>query len=196
MLKVCCFLFFGVFAGASAGWCQRPTPIRLVYSSPTITNAPIWIASDLGIFKKHGVDTELTFITSSTTLTQAMVAGEVQFAQMGIGPAIPASLNSGKQFVALFAIVSLRVRAQFPLGKADPPRTQAGSPSRSAATYRKVRFSSRVAEAPVLQRDDITAGFESEGPMIIEEQTSTVVVEPGWKVRSDGEENLMLGQNN
>jgi len=82
------------------------------------------------------------------------------------------------------------------LGKADPPRTQAGSPSRSAATYRKVRFSSRVAEAPVLQRDDITAGFESEGPMIIEEQTSTVVVEPGWKVRSDGEENLMLGQNN
>jgi N-methylhydantoinase A/oxoprolinase/acetone carboxylase beta subunit len=30
--------------------------------------------------------------------------------------------------------------------------------------------------------------------MIIEEQTSTVVVEPGWKVRADGEGNLMLGQ--
>jgi NitT/TauT family transport system substrate-binding protein len=34
-----------------------------------------------------------------------MVAGEIQFAQMGIGPAIPASLSSGKQFVALFATV-------------------------------------------------------------------------------------------
>jgi NitT/TauT family transport system substrate-binding protein len=94
-----------VFAVASTGWCQRPTPIRLAYASPTITNAPIWIGADLGIFKKHGVDTELTFIISSTTLTQAMVAGEVQFAQMGIGPAIPASLSSGKQFVALFATV-------------------------------------------------------------------------------------------
>jgi N-methylhydantoinase A len=97
---------------------------------------------------------------------------------------------------AAVEIVSLRVRAQFPLGKADPPRTRARSPSRSATSYRKVRFSSGVAEAPVLQRDDITVGFESEGPMIIEEQTSTVVVEPGWKVRADGEGNLMLGQNN
>ncbi|MGH7834576.1 MAG: ABC transporter substrate-binding protein [Candidatus Binatia bacterium] len=112
MLKVCCFLFFGVFAVASAGWSQRPTPIRLAYSSPTITNAPIWIGADLGIFKKHGVDTELTFIASSTTLTQAMVAGEIQFAQMGIGPAIPASLSSGKQFVALFATVD-RIAYQF-----------------------------------------------------------------------------------
>ena len=104
-MKVCFFLFIGLFAVASAGWCQRPTPIRLAYASPTITNAPIWIGADLGIFKKYGVDTELTFITSSTTLTQAMVAGEIQFAQMGIGPAIPASLNSGKQFIALFATV-------------------------------------------------------------------------------------------
>jgi NitT/TauT family transport system substrate-binding protein len=104
-IKLCSFVILAVFAVASIGWCQRPTPIRLAYASPTITNAPIWIGADLGIFKKHGVDTELTFITSSTTLTQAMVAGEIQFAQMGIGPAIPASLSSGKQFVALFATV-------------------------------------------------------------------------------------------
>ena len=104
-MKICCFLFFGLFVVASAGWCQRPIPIRLAYASPTITNAPIWTGADLGIFKKHGVDTELTFITSSTTLTQAIVAGEIQFAQKGIGPAIPACVNSGEQFIALFAAV-------------------------------------------------------------------------------------------
>jgi N-methylhydantoinase A len=95
---------------------------------------------------------------------------------------------------AAVEIVSLRVRAQFPLGKADLPRTQAGSRLRSATSYRKVRFSSGVVEAPVLQRDDITVGFQSEEPMIIEEQTSTVVVEPGWKVRSDREGNLILAE--
>src|SRR4051794_8489370 len=98
IVQVCLFLVIGMFAVASTGWCQRLVPIRLAYASSTITNSPIWIGADLGIFKKHGVDTELTFITSSTTLTQAMVSGEIQFAQMGIGPAIPASLSSGKQF--------------------------------------------------------------------------------------------------
>lgn len=111
-VQVCLFLLIGMVAVVSTGWCQRLVPIRLAYASPTITNAPIWIGADLGIFKKHGVDTELTFIASSTTLTQAMVAGEIQFAQMGIGPAIPASLNSGKQFIALFATVD-RIAYQF-----------------------------------------------------------------------------------
>jgi ABC-type nitrate/sulfonate/bicarbonate transport system substrate-binding protein len=106
------FLLIGLFAVASTGCCQRLVPTRLAYASSTITNAPIWIGADLGIFKKHGVDTELTFITSSTTLTQAMVANEVHFAQMGIGPAIPASLSSGRRFIALFATLD-RIAYQF-----------------------------------------------------------------------------------
>jgi 5-oxoprolinase (ATP-hydrolysing) len=44
----------------------------------------------------------------------------------------------------------------------------------------------------VLARDHLAAGFEGEGPLILEEQTSTVVIEPGWKVRVDGTGNLTL----
>jgi N-methylhydantoinase A len=95
---------------------------------------------------------------------------------------------------AAVEIVSLRVRAHFPLGKAEPPRTQPGSGSRSRASCRKVRFFSALEEALVLHRDDLTAGFKSEGPLIIEEQTSTVVVEPGWRVKADDAGNLMLRQ--
>ena len=87
-VQVCLFLLIGIFAVASTGWCQQLVPIRLAYASPTITNAPILIGADLGIFKKHGV--------------------------------------------------------------------------------------------------------EGEGPLILEEQTSTVVVDPGWKVRVDGAGNLTL----
>jgi N-methylhydantoinase A len=92
---------------------------------------------------------------------------------------------------AAVEIVSLRVRAHFPLGKANPPRTEP-SRSRSAPSYRKVRFRSGREEAAVLARDHLAAGFEGEGPLILEEQTSTVVIEPGWKVRVDGTGNLTL----
>ncbi len=95
---------------------------------------------------------------------------------------------------ATVEIVSLRVRAHFPLGKANPPRMTAVSGVPSAASYRQVRFLSGLREAPVLHRDDLTAGFESQGPLIIEEQTSTVVVEPGWTVKTDEEGNLTLRQ--
>jgi N-methylhydantoinase A len=96
---------------------------------------------------------------------------------------------------AAVEIVSLRVRAHFPLGKAEP-RTQTGSGSGSGARYRKARFCSSLEEAPVLHRDDLTAGFKSDGPLIIEEQTSTVVVEPGWSAEADDMGNLMLRWKN
>ncbi len=35
----------------------------------------------------------------------------------------------------------------------------------------------------MLARDQLATGFECEGPLVLEEQTSTVVVDPGWKVR-------------
>ena len=91
-------------------------------------------------------------------------------------------------------IVSLRVRAQFPLGKTNPSRIMNSSTAGSTASYRKVRFLSGLHEVPVLHRDSFTAGSESQGPLIIEEQTSTVVVEPGWMVNADSQGNLLLRQ--
>ena len=52
---------------------------------------------------------------------------------------------------AAVEIVSLRVRAHFPLGKANSPRTEP-SRSGSAPSYRKVRFRSGREEAAVLAR--------------------------------------------
>jgi NitT/TauT family transport system substrate-binding protein len=95
-----------IIATTSAAWAQPARAVRLSYAATAISNAPMWIASEFGLFKKNGLEVELTYNTSATTLTQAMIADEVQFAQMGIGPAILASLNSGRQFLALFATTS------------------------------------------------------------------------------------------
>jgi N-methylhydantoinase A len=51
---------------------------------------------------------------------------------------------------------------------------------------RKVYFEDGWLETPVYLRDDLPAGFELEGPAVIEEYDSTTVVPPGWRLSVDG----------
>jgi NitT/TauT family transport system substrate-binding protein len=55
--------------------------VRFAYISDSPgSSAPYWIAKEAGIFKKHGLDTELIFINGSTRGVQSMIAGEIDFA--------------------------------------------------------------------------------------------------------------------
>ena len=47
------------------------------YSSISALNATFWIIQDAGIAKQEGLDTDLVYIPSSSTVAQAMLAGEV-----------------------------------------------------------------------------------------------------------------------
>jgi 5-oxoprolinase (ATP-hydrolysing) len=47
-------------------------------------------------------------------------------------------------------------------------------------------------DVPVFRRDDLAAGAALNGPVIVEEKTSTTVVEPGWALRVDREGNMDL----
>lgn len=47
------------------------------YSSISALNAPFWIIQDAGFAKQEGLDTELVYIPSSSTVAQATLAGEV-----------------------------------------------------------------------------------------------------------------------
>jgi N-methylhydantoinase A len=51
---------------------------------------------------------------------------------------------------------------------------------------RKVYFEDGRLDTPVYLRDDLPAGFELEGPAVIEEYDSTTVVPPGWRLSVDG----------
>lgn len=46
--------------------------------------------------------------------------------------------------------------------------------------------------APLYNRADIAAGFIAAGPLLVVDEVSTVVVEPGWQVRGDAIGNLVL----
>jgi len=47
------------------------------YSSISTLNAPFWIIQDAGFAKQEGLDTELVYIPSSSTVAQATLSGEV-----------------------------------------------------------------------------------------------------------------------
>jgi N-methylhydantoinase A len=81
-------------------------------------------------------------------------------------------------------IYSLRVVARGVVPKPRPaPASQAGGSVPEAAARRPVHFGKEhgFVETPVLRRDVLEAGMVLEGPMVIEQLDSTVVLPPGTR---------------
>ena len=55
---------------------QRKT-LRVSYPAPVTVYLPLWIAKDVGLFSKHGVDVELVHVGSSPIAMSAFFAGEI-----------------------------------------------------------------------------------------------------------------------
>ncbi len=54
-----------------------------------------WVAQEGGYFARHGLDSSVVYIASSTRIAQAMVAGEVPIAVMGGEAVVNATLGGG-----------------------------------------------------------------------------------------------------
>ena len=75
----------------------RAQPLTRVMSGYAATSGPhavLWLAREAGLFEKNGLRTEVAYIRSGSTMGQALVAGEIQLAQMG-GPAALAAGVAG-----------------------------------------------------------------------------------------------------
>jgi NitT/TauT family transport system substrate-binding protein len=81
---------------------QQPTRVMSGYAATSGPHAVLWIARDAGLFEKNGLRTDVAYIRSGSTMAQALVAGEIQMAQMG-GPAMLAAGVAGMDvtFVAV-----------------------------------------------------------------------------------------------
>ena len=72
--------------------------LRSAYSTIAMGQSLIWVAKEAGVFERHGLDVDLLFIISSTTVTQALIAGDVPIVIMSGATAISAAL-SGQDLV-------------------------------------------------------------------------------------------------
>jgi len=89
------FLTVGCGAAAAAEK-SSPAPlekVRIAYSSVSGNQAPAWVAYEKGFFKKNGLDVELVFIESGSRAANALLSGDVAFAQMAGPSAIQSRLQ-------------------------------------------------------------------------------------------------------
>ena len=90
-------------------------------------------------------------------------------------------------------VVSLRVQAIGRMHRPAVGRLAAARTDREAPTTRKVYWrGSGWTACPVWQRDRLGEGFSANGPAIVEEYGSTLVVPRGWSLAVDAYGNLIL----
>ena len=96
------FMFLVVILLHGVASAQTPARVMSGYAAVSGPHAVLWMAREAGLFEKNGLRTEIAYIRSGSTMAQALVAGEIQMAQMG-GPAMLAAGAAGMDvtFVAV-----------------------------------------------------------------------------------------------
>jgi NitT/TauT family transport system substrate-binding protein len=84
-------LIFGLWPSSA----QQDKLERLVISYAGINSgrAPLWIAKELNLFEKHGIDARLVQITAGTTSINALIAGDVDMAMTTSSAVVAAVLR-------------------------------------------------------------------------------------------------------
>jgi len=71
----------------------RAEDLRIAYSAINGAQAPLWVAVDENIFKRHGLNVELIYIGGGSVVTNALISRDVQLARLGPNSVIQASLK-------------------------------------------------------------------------------------------------------
>ena len=75
------------------------------YSSVTSVFLPFWIGKETGLYKKEGLDVQLVYIPSSTTMAQAMFAREVAISTANSSSVVSSGLQGG-DLVLMGAVIN------------------------------------------------------------------------------------------
>jgi NitT/TauT family transport system substrate-binding protein len=85
----------------------RATAQKLVvgWSAVSALNSPFWVMKDAGLFKEEGLDANLIYIPSSSTMAQAQLAGEVNVSTANSQVVVDSDLTGG-DLVAMGAVIN------------------------------------------------------------------------------------------
>jgi ABC-type nitrate/sulfonate/bicarbonate transport system substrate-binding protein len=57
-------------------------PARVACSALSAGIGVLWLTHEQGIFRKHGLESNLVYLRSGTTAARALLAGEIQFGHL------------------------------------------------------------------------------------------------------------------
>jgi NitT/TauT family transport system substrate-binding protein len=75
------------------------------WSAVSALNSPFWVMKDAGLFKEEGLDANLIYIPSSSTMAQAQLAGEVNVSTANSQVVVDSDLTGG-DLVAMGAVIN------------------------------------------------------------------------------------------
>jgi NitT/TauT family transport system substrate-binding protein len=64
--------------------------LKIPFAALSPTYTPLWIADQAGLFKKHGLDVQLIYISAGSVIIPAILSGQVDIANMSSAPALTA----------------------------------------------------------------------------------------------------------
>jgi NitT/TauT family transport system substrate-binding protein len=79
--------------------------INVAYSSISGNMAPLWVAHERGFFRKYGLDTQVILTEGGGRAAQALISGNVAFAQLA-GPAVIQGALRGADTVLIAGVVN------------------------------------------------------------------------------------------
>jgi NitT/TauT family transport system substrate-binding protein len=79
----------------------QSSTLTAFYTAHVVSMAPMWIAKETGLFKKHGVDVRLVYIGSGPIGTTSILSGEADIGIIGGFAPIRAILSGAKNLVII-----------------------------------------------------------------------------------------------
>ena len=85
-------LFFVVLFHSSVS-AVHAEPLRIAYTSISMTYGPLWLTKEAGIFKKYNIEPEMLYIAGGPPSLQALIAGDVAISFTAAGAVVAANLS-------------------------------------------------------------------------------------------------------
>ena len=83
-----------------------PDRVNAVYASIAGDHAALYVAQDMGLFRKYSLDVNLTYVAGAAQVIQTMMAGENQIATAGGSGVVDADF-AGADLVAVAGMVNM-----------------------------------------------------------------------------------------
>jgi len=108
VFKNACFIagLFLIFAPGVSAQEKKLEPLVVSYASVSGSRVPLWIAKEMGLFEKYGLDGNPIFVPAGYPSVSALISGDVQFIATG-GSVVAAAAAQGAPVVMVATLGSI-----------------------------------------------------------------------------------------
>jgi ABC-type nitrate/sulfonate/bicarbonate transport system substrate-binding protein len=122
--------------------------IPMIYSAVTASESVVWVAQETGLFQKHGINTQLVYVSAGSRAMNALLAGETPILFSAGSPAVSAALGGArvKIIMGLLNVFPYYVVSAKAISQVEQLRgkrigiSRFGSSGHAAAVYALRRF--------------------------------------------------------